>query len=67
MLTALGIIFLAVIAFVVLGLLGWLGQGVGWIGRFLGNGISGCFGCCMSAILYILVAAFFIMVLFGLL
>ena len=37
MLTVLGIIFIAVIAFVALGLLGWLGQAIAWIAEFLGG------------------------------
>jgi hypothetical protein len=67
MLTVLGIIFIAVIAFVALGLLGWLGQAIAWIAKFLGDGITGCMGCSVGAIWYIIVVIFFMIVLFGLL
>ena len=56
MLTVLTIILIVVVAFVVLGLLGWLVQGLGWIGAFLGEGITGCLGCCGRFIWYIFAA-----------
>ena len=55
------IVALAVV-FVVLGLLGWLGQGLNFIVELLGKGISGCLGCCLSYIWYILVIGVFIAV-----
>ncbi len=55
MLTLLIIILFVVVAFVALGLLGWLVQGLGFIGAFLGNGITGCLGCCGRFIWYIIV------------
>lgn len=45
MMTILLVIFVAIIAFVVLGLLGWGIQFLGAVGNFLGSGITGCFGC----------------------
>lgn len=54
MLTLLIVILFVVVAFVALGLLGWLVQGLGWIGAFLGNGIMGCLGCCCRFIWYII-------------
>ena len=53
MLTILSIILFVVVAFVLLGLLGWLVQGLGYIGAFLGEGITGCLGCCGRFIWYI--------------
>ena len=45
MVTILLVIFVAIVAFVVLGLLGWGIQLLGVAGSFLGQGITGCFGC----------------------
>lgn len=39
------IIFIGILLFIVLGLLGWGIQLLGLIGGFLGNGIMGCIGC----------------------
>lgn len=39
------IILFGILAFVVLGLLGWGIQLLGFIGNFLGEGITGCLGC----------------------
>lgn len=60
MLTFLIIIIFVIIAFVVLGLLGWLVQGLGFIGAFLGEGITGCLGCCGRFIWYIIVTGIII-------
>ena len=58
-LTIMAIIGIAVLAFVILGLLGWGVQILGLIGSFLGEGIAGCLGCFAKffwVILLILVA-----------
>ena len=44
-LTIIAIIVIGILAFVVLGLLGWGVQILGFIGSFLGEGITGCLGC----------------------
>lgn len=44
-LTIIAIIGIGILAFVVLGLLGWGIQALGFIGSFLGDGITGCIGC----------------------
>ena len=56
LLVALGLI----VAFVVLGLLGWVVQAIGLIGSFFGEGITGCFGCVGKFIWVILVILIFI-------
>lgn len=43
--TILLIILIGIVAFVILGLLGWGIQLLGLIGSFLGEGITGCIGC----------------------
>lgn len=43
--TILLVILGLIVAFVVLGLLGWVVQAIGLIGSFFGEGITGCFGC----------------------
>ena len=43
--TILLVIVVAIVGFVVLGLLGWGVQLLGYVGSFLGRGITGCFGC----------------------
>lgn len=44
-LTILAIIGIGILAFVILGLLGWGIQALGFVGSFLGEGITGCLGC----------------------
>jgi len=43
--TILLIIFALIVGFVILGLLGWGVQLLGFATEFLGNGIWGCLGC----------------------
>ena len=45
MMAILGIIGLLVIAFIILGLIGWGVQALGFVASFLGEGITGCIGC----------------------
>lgn len=45
MITILLVILGLIVAFVILGLLGWVVQAIGLIGSFLGEGIMGCLGC----------------------
>lgn len=49
-----------IVAFVVLGLLGWVVQAIGLIGSFFGEGIMGCFGCVGKFIWVILIILIFI-------
>ena len=60
MLTILGIIGALVIAFVILGLIGWGVQALGFVASFLGEGITGCIGCFCKFFWVILVAVIFI-------
>ena len=62
MLTILGIILILIIAFVALGLIGWGIQALGFIGSFLGEGITGCLGCFVRFFWFIF-AAFVLIVL----
>lgn len=55
-LTIIAIIGIGILAFVVLGLLGWGIQALGFIGSFLGDGITGCIGCFAKFFWIILVA-----------
>lgn len=64
MLTILGIILILIIAFVVLGLIGWGIQALGFIGSFLGEGITGCIGCFVKFFWYILVIFIFLCLIF---
>lgn len=43
--TILLIILAGVVLFVILGLLGWAVQALGFIGSLLSDGITGCIGC----------------------
>lgn len=54
------IILFGILAFVVLGLLGWGIQLLGFIGNFLGEGITGCLGCFCKFFWVILVGIIFI-------
>lgn len=45
MMAILGFIGVLVIAFVILGLIGWGVQALGFIASFLGEGITGCIRC----------------------
>lgn len=64
MLTILGIILILIIAFVALGLIGWGIQALGFIGSFLGEGITGCIGCFVKFFWYILVIFIFLCLIF---
>lgn len=50
------IILIGIILFVVLGLLGWGVQLLGFFGSFLGSGITGCIGCFVRFFWFIFVA-----------
>lgn len=54
-LTIIAIIGIGILAFVILGLLGWGIQALGFVGSFLGEGITGCLGCIGKFIWVILV------------
>lgn len=45
MIAILGFIGILVLGFVILGLIGWGVQALGFIASFLGEGITGCIGC----------------------
>jgi hypothetical protein len=60
-------LFLLLVTFAVLGLLGWIGQGLGCLGKFFANGITGCLGCCARAILYLIMAYMLFEVVCGIL
>ena len=57
MLTILGIIGALAIVFVILGLIGWGVQALGFVASFLGEGITGCIGCFCKFFWVILVAS----------
>lgn len=42
-----------IVLFVILGLLGWGVQLIGWLFSFLGQGITGCIGCIGQFLWYI--------------
>jgi hypothetical protein len=67
MLTFLGIILIVIVAFVALGLLGWLVQALGLIISTLFGGIAGCFGCIIKYIWIIVVFGFLVAVVCNLL
>lgn len=56
------IILIGLLLFVVLGLLGWGIQALGFIGSFLGERITGCIGCFVKFFWFIF-AAFVLIVL----
>lgn len=56
------IILIGLFLFVILGLLGWGVQLLGFIGSFLGEGITGCLGCFVRFFWFIF-AAFVLIVL----
>ncbi len=60
MIAILGFIGILFIGFVVLGLLGWGVQAIGFIAAFLGDGITGCIGCSAKFFWVILIAGIFI-------
>ena len=60
MMAILGFIGVLVIAFVILGLIGWGVQALGFIASFLGEGITVCIGCFCKFFLVILVAFIFL-------
>lgn len=45
MIAILGFIGILVIGFIILGLIGWGVQALGFFASFLGEGITGCIGC----------------------
>lgn len=53
-------ILFAILAFVILGLLGWGIQLLGFVGDFLGEGITGCLGCFVKFFWLILVGIIFL-------
>lgn len=59
----LGIILLGVVAFVVMGLLGWVIKALGWGFDFLGEGVRNFFGCFLSTIFWIAILMCLIMVI----
>ncbi len=71
MLTFLEIILIAIVAFVALGLLGWLVRALGLIISIplgcLSSGIVGCFGCIIKYIWIIVVFGFLVAVVCNLL
>lgn len=58
-----GTIFLIIIGFVVLGLLGWIAKGFSWGVGFLGDGVRNFFGCFMTSIFWIVLLLMLIMVI----
>lgn len=60
MMAILGFIGVLVIAFVILGLIGWGVQALGFVASFLGEGITGCIGCFCKFFWGILVAFIFL-------
>lgn len=64
MMAILGIIGILVIVFVILGLIGWGVQALGFIVSFLGEGITGCIGCFCKFFWIILVAFVLICLIF---
>ena len=45
MIAILGFIGILVLGFIILGLIGWGVQALGFFASFLGEGITGCIGC----------------------
>lgn len=64
MMAILGFIGVLVIAFVILGLIGWGVQALGFIASFLGEGITGCIGCFYKFIWFFIVAFVLICLIF---
>ena len=56
MMAILGFIGVLVIAFVILGLIGWGVQALGFVASFLGEGITGCIGCFCKFIWFFIVS-----------
>ena len=64
MMAILGFIGVLVIAFVILGLIGWGVQALGFIASFLGEGITGGIGCFCKFIWFFIVAFVLICLIF---
>lgn len=64
MMAILGFIGILVIAFVILGLIGWGVQALGFVASFLGEGITGCIGCFCKFICFFIVAFVLICLIF---
>lgn len=64
MMAILGFIGVLVIAFVILGLIGWDVQALGFVASFLGEGITGCIGCFCKFIWFFIVAFVLICLIF---
>lgn len=64
MMAILGFIGVLVIAFVILGLIGWGVQALGFVAFFLGEGITGCIGCFCKFIWFFIVAFVLICLIF---
>ena len=64
MMAILGFIGVLVIAFVILGLIGWGVQALGFIASLLGEGITGCIGCFCKFIWFFIVAFVLICLIF---
>lgn len=64
MMAILGFIGVLVIAFVILGLIGWGVQALGFVASFLGEGITGYIGCFCKFIWFFIVAFVLICLIF---
>lgn len=64
MMAILGFIGVLVIAFVILDLIGWGVQALGFVASFLGEGITGCIGCFCKFIWFFIVAFVLICLIF---
>lgn len=64
MMAILGFIGVLVIAFVILGLIGWGVQALGFVASFLGEGITGRIGCFCKFIWFFIVAFVLICLIF---
>lgn len=56
MIAILGFIGILVLGFIILGLIGWGVQALGFFASFLGEGITGCIGCFCKFIWFFIVA-----------
>lgn len=52
-LTIIGIIVIGTLAFILIGILGWGINILGYIGGFLGAGVAGCVGCLIKVLFVI--------------
>lgn len=64
MMAILGFIGVLVIAFVILGLIGWGVQALGFVASFLGEGTTGCIRCFCKFIWFFIVAFVLICLIF---